>query len=371
MRKKYRAALVSAGMIANAAHIPAYRNLSEAFELCGICDIRPEAAQDTAGRHGIPGVYTDYEKMLGEIKPDIVSICTPNNLHVAQTITALRHGAHVICEKPLALKYSDARAVFDEAAAAGRYVFPCQTMRYNKEYFPAKEIISAGTLGSIYYGDISYIRRRGVPGWGVFHIKEYNGGGVFCDLGVHMMDYVLWISGNPRLKSISGSKAARIANQPQQLLTSFASGGAPEGVPAPRLYDYREFDTEEFASGSARFEGGMAVNFRIAWALNHPDTMCINLAGDKGGISIPDMKIYGGLGRYQADILPRIIDDPLSSRSFYGHWRLFEQILQTLDGKAPPPVSREEAMNVAAVIDGFYRSAETEREVLMEEIAGS
>jgi Predicted dehydrogenases and related proteins len=367
MRKKYKVALLSAGMIMDFAHIPAYKNLPEAFEICAICDIRLQAAQVIAEKHNIPGVYTDYEQMLEEIRPDIVSVCTPNSFHAEQTITALRHGAHVICEKPLALKYSDAVKIFDEARAAKRHVFPCQSARFTKEFLPAKEIVSAGELGGIYYGDITCVRRRGVPDWGTFHIKENSGGGAFCDIGVHVFDFFLWSVGNPRLKSISGEMTTKISNKPNQLLTSLAASGAPKGVTAPREFDYREFDNEEFACGFARFEGDISVNFKVAWVLNHPEESRINIIGDRGGLSVPEMKLHSSLGRYQADISPIIPDDPIYTKEFYGHWRLFEQVLKALDGEAPP-VTPEEALNVAAVIEGFYRSAEMGREVFAEEL---
>ena len=369
MRKKYRVALLSAGMITNAAHIPAYQQFPEAFELCGICDLRLQAAQETADRYHIPGVYTNFEQMLAEIKPDIVSICTPNAFHVEQTLTALGYGAHVICEKPLALTYADAVRVFAAAEAAGKYVIPSQSGRFSKDTFTARDIVKNGALGAVYYGDITCVRRRGIPTWGTFHMKEHSGGGAFCDLGVHMFDFFLWATGNPRLLSVSGSTATKIAKQPTQLLTSLTASGAPKGVTAPRAYDYREFNTEEFASGFARFEGGMTVNFKIAWALNHPDEYHISLIGDRGGLSLPDMTLYGSLGQYQSDMHPVVPDSPLYNEDFYGHKLLFGQILLALDGEAPPPITPQEALNVVAVIDGFYRSAAAGREVLMEEIA--
>lgn len=368
-KKKYKVALVSAGMITNAAHIPAYKNHPEAFDLCGIFDVREEAARETAVRHGIPGVYTDYEKMLSEIEPDIVSVCTPNLFHGDQTLTALRYGANVICEKPLTLKYTQAKEIFDLAKRMNRHVFPCQSMRFGKEIQAAKEIVAGGVLGDIYFGEISSTRRRGVPTWGMFHMKDRSGGGAFCDIGVHMIDSLLRISGNPRLKSISGNMATKIANQPEQLRTSLADSGAPQGVFTPRPYDYREFDVEEFASGFIRFENEMSVNFKVAWALNCPDMNQMSIIGDKSGLSIPDMTLYGGLGSFQTDIKPQIFDDsPYSKRDFNGHWSLMENILETLDGSAPPPVTPEEALNVVAVIDGFYRSAKMGREITMDEI---
>ena len=65
-------------MIANSAHIPAYRQFSDDFEIVAVSDINPAAAQDTAKRHGIDRFYTDASEMLEKEKPDVVSVCVPN-----------------------------------------------------------------------------------------------------------------------------------------------------------------------------------------------------------------------------------------------------------------------------------------------------
>ena len=124
---KLRVAIISAGMITNAAHIPAYQNLKDRADLVAVCDLNPVSAEGTAQRHGIPHWYTDAETMLRECKPDLVSVCTPNASHKAMAMLALEHGCHVACEKPLALTYRDTRELFDFAREKGRVLIACQT----------------------------------------------------------------------------------------------------------------------------------------------------------------------------------------------------------------------------------------------------
>ena len=76
-----KVAVISCGMIANAAHIPAYRSLSDKVDLAAVCDVNPVSAEQTAQRFQIPRWYTDAEEMLLKEKPDLVSVCTPNALH--------------------------------------------------------------------------------------------------------------------------------------------------------------------------------------------------------------------------------------------------------------------------------------------------
>ena len=159
----YRVALISAGMISNVAHIPAYKNLGKRVEIVGVADIRQEAANETAKRHGIPNVYTDPQKMLEELKPDIVSLCTPNAYHKRWTIAALRSGAHVLCEKPMAMTYRDATEMYGEARKAGKQLVACQTRRFTNDMTLAKEIVPTGILGRPYFAEMDCVRRRGIP----------------------------------------------------------------------------------------------------------------------------------------------------------------------------------------------------------------
>lgn len=78
MPHKYRVAIIGAGMICNAAHLPALTPLRKrgAVEVVAVADIRPEAARETAQRYEIPAWYDDPQKMLDEVKPDWVSVCT-------------------------------------------------------------------------------------------------------------------------------------------------------------------------------------------------------------------------------------------------------------------------------------------------------
>ena len=82
---------------ANQAHFPALKVLAEqgVLEVVAVADIRAEVAEETAKRHGVPAWYQDPQQMLDEVKPDFVSVCTPNVYHKHWTIQALKAGAHV------------------------------------------------------------------------------------------------------------------------------------------------------------------------------------------------------------------------------------------------------------------------------------
>ena len=373
MSNKLRIAVIGTGMIANSAHLPAICNLRSKgiAEVVGAADIRPEAAEETAKRYDIPRWYDDPQKMLDELHPDIVAVCTPNNYHKKWSIAALKSGAHVMCEKPLALTYLDAKEMFDVAEAEGKILFPCQSRRWTSDMVFVHDAMRQADIGKPYFADISFVRRYGIPQWGMFHMKEHNGGGPFCDLGVHFIDSLLWMCGNPRVESVSGKTFDSIAKQGKDILLSIKESGAYSGVFTPRPYDHKEFDVEEAAVGMMRLEDNFAVNFKFTWALNYPTSRSFVLCGENGGISTENFMLYKNVGHYQSETQLKYFDNrPYEGTPFDGHWYMYEHVLRVIDGVEERLVKPEETLNVVAAIECFYRSAEENREVRSTELEG-
>jgi predicted dehydrogenase len=374
MTTKIRIAIIGTGMIANAAHIPAINNLRKQglAELVGVADIRLEAAAETARRQDIPHYFQDPQQMLDELRPDLVAVCTPNVYHKQWSIAALRAGCHVACEKPMAVSLADAREMFAVAEACGKMLFPCQCMRWRSYMQTARELIANGEIGTPYFSDIAFIRRFGIPTWGLFHMKEHNFGGPFCDLGVHLIDSLLWIAGGPKVEAVSGCAYQKIVKQGQDVLVDIAESGAYAGTFTPRPYDWREFSVEEFATGFMRLENGFSVNFKFSWAINLPTTnLNMVVCGDQGGISLNENKLYKNVGRYQAETALKAFDNrPYKGTAFEQHWYMYEHLMDVLAGKAERLVKPEETCEVAKAIECFYQSAALNREVNVKELVG-
>jgi predicted dehydrogenase len=368
---KQRVALIGTGMIANCAHIPAWKNLKDRVDIVGVCDIRPAAARETALRHNIAWHGTDADEMLAAVQPDIVSVCTPNLFHKEMTLKALRAGAHVVCEKPLTLHHRDAVEMYDAARTAGKQLFANQSMRFRHDFLAAKKLIDEEALGTIYFAEFNRIRRRGVPRWGFFHMKDKNGGGAFCDIGVHFLDALNWMVGNPGIVAVSGSASDLISHLPTDVPPRLADSGAYAGVFTPHPYDPAEFSVEDLAVGSIRFANGLTCLFKVAWAINQPEEFSISLSGSKAGLRIPSMELYGTANGFLTDTKALVHDEmAYKDVTFNGHWYLFEHILAVLDGRETLMIREEEILNVVAAIEAFYRSAASGREVRIDELEG-
>ena len=351
--------IISCGMIANSAHIPAYRTFGDDFFISAVSDINENSARETAKRHGIPNFYVNAEEMLEKEKPDLVSVCVPNCFHKEYTITALNAKANVLCEKPLAFRLSDAKEMFDAAKRNGKILMACQSMRFTPDRLAAKEYIDENGLGNIYYGDFSRVRRRGIPYWGTFHMKKISCGGAFVDIGVHMLDALLWLMGNPEIESVNGTVMQNHKNE----LGSLTSSGALTGnVDSIRKFNPDEMDVEDFSCGTLKFKNGANVSFKVAWAANMPESSDIRLTGDRAGIDLPSGKIY--FGEDGEEILkPKKL---IYNSPFAGHIYIADNLRKVIKGEAEPIVKAEETVNTARIIEMFYKSAEIKREVYAE-----
>ncbi|SDE36725.1 Predicted dehydrogenase [Paenibacillus sp. UNCCL117] len=193
---KLKVAVIGCGSIARVRHIFEYSLLPQ-VELVAFCDLNEERAQKFADQYG-GKVYTDYRTLLAEVKPDAVSVCTPNAIHAEVTIAAAQAGAHVLVEKPMAATTAEADAMIQAAEAAGVHLMVGHNQRLMPPHVKAKEILESGRLGKVLTFRTSF-GHPGPEGWSVdgreswFFRKPEAVMGAMGDLGVHKSDLIRWL----------------------------------------------------------------------------------------------------------------------------------------------------------------------------------
>jgi predicted dehydrogenase len=202
--KKVRVGIIGCGKATEVIHIPNYLNCKDA-EVVALVDKDKKQLAKAAKKLKVKNTYSDYKKMLKEVKLDMVDIVLPNHLHYKVTCDCLKAKKHVLIEKPIALKLADAKKMCALAKKMKRFLMVEQTQRFEPMHEKAKEIIESGQLGKIYMIKVR-IGHIGPEAWNPnakwFFQKDKVGGGCMLDGGAHVIDLILWLTGK-KIKEIS------------------------------------------------------------------------------------------------------------------------------------------------------------------------
>lgn len=343
--KKVRVGIIGSGGIAQGAHLPGYKNVPEA-ELVACCDAREETARTAATKFEIPRVYTDYKKMLREEDLDLVSVCTPNAYHMAPTIAALQAGCHVLCEKPIAMNGAEGARMIAAAKKAKKRLMVGLNSRFGGGAQVLKRYIQRGELGKIYYARAQALRRRGVPGWGVFIRKDMSGGGPLIDIGVHILDLTMWLMGHPKPVTVLGN--------------TYCNFGKRKNIFAPwGAWDPKKYTVEDMGVGFVRFANGATLTLEASWAAHiEEDVWKTTLIGTEGGACTSPLKIAQEKHGTLIDVTPAQVQEPKSS-----HGEEVKALVHAILHGGPTPVPAEEALQTTRILDAIYKSSVTGREV--------
>lgn len=356
---KVRIGIIGCGGIANGKHLPALTKMED-VEVVAFCDIVKERAQKAKEKYGKDDavVYSDYKELLKDETIDAVHVLTPNRSHSFITIDALNANKHVLCEKPMAKTYEEAKAMVETAKKTGKVLTIGYQYRCGPEALYLKEACNAGDLGEIYYAKAHALRRRAVPTWGVFLNEYEQGGGPLIDIGTHALDMTLWMMDNYKPKMVVGTTYAKLRNQ--------KDCGNAWGD-----WDQSQFTVEDSAFGFIVMENGATIVLESSWALNTLDideaktTLCGTKAGadmrdglringvrfNKQYITRPDVKASGveyfdGVATSPADIEARNYIDAITKGTELR-------------------VTPEQALVVTQILEAIYESAKTGKPVYL------
>jgi predicted dehydrogenase len=341
--------VIGSGGIAQSAHLPGYAAIPDLCEIVAIADIDPDVARAAADKYNVPNVFSDYRDLLAMDEIGAVSICTPNYLHYEPTLLAFEAGKHVLCEKPIAMNAGEAKEMVDAARRAGKKLM----VGYNNRFLPANQLlkryIEGGALGEIYYARAQALRRRGIPGWGVFIDKEKQGGGPLIDIGVHILDMTLWLMGHPKPVAASGITYAKF-------------GHRGDVVGFLGQWDYEKFTVEDFAAALIRFDNGATVVLESSFVANIPeDVWNTTLCGTEGGATTNPPTIVKEEFRSLQTFKPEIKSENINT-----HWAEVKHFVEAVINDTEPLTTGEHGLMVAQIMDAIYRSSELGREVTIE-----
>ena len=174
-------------------HVHSYRSIP-GVEVAAICDIDPERLAAVGRDHDIAKQASDYRMVTEDPDIDLVSICSYDDVHAEQCVSAFRNGKHVMVEKPVALFRRDAEAVLRAQQDSGKLISSNLILRQSPRFREVCRMVRAGEFGEVaaiegdYLHQILWKITEGWRGRMDFYCVTYGG-------GIHLIDLMRWILG--------------------------------------------------------------------------------------------------------------------------------------------------------------------------------
>ncbi|GGD52966.1 Gfo/Idh/MocA family protein [Paenibacillus nasutitermitis] len=319
------AAIIGAGGI-GAAHLEALSEM-EGIAAVALSDVSPERAEQCAQRFGIKA-YLDYRAMITETRPDIVIIALPHFLHKEASLYSLKHGCHLLIEKPMAISAAECDEILALADSKERILFVGHTQQYLAMNLRAKSIILQGGLGKLVM--INDTRHKPYftperPAW--FLDPAKSGGGIVANLGAHAIDKIQWLT-DSRIVRARATLSYESAGYPDVEGSAAMLLTTSQGVPCTvNLCGYADVSHEEtvlvFTNGMLKI-----INRKSVWLSQ------------------------GGLFR---EVTSDNIADPLRLQ--------FEDLLACIRDGKQPYCSGDYGRSVVRVIEAVYESHKRSAEI--------
>ena len=359
--RKLRIGIIGTGGIAG-SHIASYKKQPDVEVVAG-ADLIPGKAEKFFKDNEVEAkAFTDYKEMIDTMNLDAVSVCTYNRTHAECTIYALEHGLPVLLEKPMTVTLEEAIAIREAEKKSGKIVSVGFQPRFDANMQMIKKIVQSGELGRIYYVQTGGGRRHGIPvSWSETFIENDKAGlGALGDIGCYSIDLVMNALGNPKPLTVTGTATDYFGTTPE----AYAQVGKPECA--------KKFSVDDFASAYIRLEGGIILDFRIAWYMHLDTPGDTIIMGTKGSLRIPSTDCWNGSFNKPMTIYHDVAGEPVETvvpllpatpDLFDRKIRSFLNAVIT-GGEAPVPTSQ--IIYNQAILDGIQRSSDCGHEVEIE-----
>ncbi len=312
-------------------HIKGFLDDPERFHLKLVCDQSPDAMERLRKECALPAtckVCSDYHEVLNDPEIDAVAISLPHHLHAPVSVEAARNKKHILLDKPIARTLAEA----DQIIQAARENQVTLMIAHNQRFFPLlkklREQVTTGAIGKPIYAATRHDQNFNPPAGAAWRSKQSVGGGCVMGSGVHNLDLMRWLFGEP--------------------VEVFAYG----------VKDPQRLEAEAATSISFRFETGLVVNFTCNWARHGAVVKCgeWEVFGTRGDIAtFNDGLSVGHEFGQSVEHIP--FSDPWQHQEMYTHF------FNCIAKRTAPLTSGPEGRASLALVLKVYESIELGRPV--------
>ncbi|MCB0286671.1 MAG: Gfo/Idh/MocA family oxidoreductase [Calditrichia bacterium] len=332
-----RVGVVGCGGISQIIHIPILAKIP-GVQLVALCDIDDRKTAFLSKRFDVPHTFRDIEEMFRKVEIDLLFILTPTNMHLPMAYIALRNGVHLFIERPAARNAKETQKIYDASQKADRHVMIGMQSRFRNDFRTIKGFMENKTLGDILHIRAEWLQSslESIKQPWIFN-KNMSGGGVLYDLGVQLLDTCWWITGRPKLQSVTTFS--------RQIRT--------------------DVQVEDFANVYLRFAGEIDISFAVSWYFPlAKDRFQMEITGVDGTATISPFKIEKYLHGKGLELTPPLYETYPGAMYKMAYQNQIQHYINFLTGREKNLVSGiAEAVRVMEMMDMIYKSLETGKTV--------
>ncbi|AHF94419.1 hypothetical protein OPIT5_15020 [Opitutaceae bacterium TAV5] len=343
-----RIGLIGLGAVGQ-QHLDSARKLTDGV-ITAVCDARADLAESTARARGVVRWTSSAQEVFDDPEVDAVLLALPAGIRAALAEAAFRAGKHVLLEKPVAMNAAEVRALL---AAQGDRVAACcsSRLRHYASARAARQYVTTGALGAFRTITCRVIAPAGAPpakpppAWRLN--RSLNGGGILVNWGSYDLDYLLGILG--------------FDLEPEYAFARVWSAPAPYAhYPAPGS------DAETHVVATIGFKGGAALHYERAECALEPPARSWRITGAKAALTLEMAPAKGAnVLVSEPDPARGTVTRPLWEGDESG-WANFNDgplldFASAIRHRRPPLTSLRDALLIARITEGIYRSADSGR----------
>lgn len=329
------------------------------FPIAQVFDTDASRAKTLADKHSAR-TADQLDQVWGDPSVDAVVIGVPNKFHKPIAAEAMHAGKDVLLEKPMAMSAAECDELVQVASETERLLQIGFAHRYTAVGGAAKKLVDAGDLGQVHHAKALFYFTRGIPGLGGwFTTKELAGGGAMIDIGVHLIDLVLHVTGQPTPEWVLGRAYSKFGHRMKDYVYESMWAGPPrlDGV----------CDVEDSAHAMITFAGGLSLDLNICWAGNFPDSKLpptqVALLGDRAGVTF---ELFGDALFVAGEQHGRLSETKIRLTENDHMTDQMRSFGEAIAARRPSVgATGEQGRKVQAIVDAIYESSETAKPIAL------